>query len=414
MDPDKSHAEKRERQSFVKGITAMIGRFLSGDRIWGVLRFFFLAGVVITLLIAAFYIHGLWRYLIAPLLAGLLAFMAGVRYIQDIYELENFWQAFHYLFASFFGIFYPHLGVYSGKKEIKEGELNLLDMIGGPGFVFVQPGNAVLFEGQAAPMAIYPDGSHFVPRFETIQAIALEDQYGELDGISAMTRDGFDVKIGKTRFRYRLLADRTGGLRDNPYPYSENAIYDMIYNRTVSELGVGDWSSGVASDIRRVVSGYINRHTLDHLTAPEETGADPRGDIKRELSSAAVANSLRRRGTELLSIDIGSLEIPNKEIEQQRLDTWQAKWMGNARLARSYGEAQRLTFQEIGRAEAQAEMLISIMHALSDVNLRGGTAQSLRDVILVRTAHLLEAMGENVPKEQKPLPSPEEGKKDQK
>jgi hypothetical protein len=125
-------------------------------------------------------------------------------------------------------------------------------------------------------------------------------------------------------------------------------------------------------------------------------------------------DNLRKRGTELSWIDIGSFEIPNKQVEQQRLSTWQAEWMGNARLARSYGEAQRLAYQEIGRAEAQAEMLISIMHALSDVNLRGGTRQSLRDMILVRTAQLLEAMGESVPKEAKTLPEAPEGKTRQK
>jgi hypothetical protein len=188
----------------------------------------------------------------------------------------------------------------------------------------------------------------------------------------------------------------------------------MIYNRTVSEQELGDWSSGVASDIRKALAGYINRHTLDHLTAPEESGGDPRGGIKRELHSQTVTNELQRRGTELLWIDIGSFEIPNKQVDQQRLNTWQAKWMGDARLTRSYGEAQRLAYQEIGRAEAQAEMLISIMHALSDVDLRGGTRQSLRDVILVRTAQLLEAMGENIPMEAKPLPAPGAGKKDQK
>jgi hypothetical protein len=390
----------------------VIWNFLSGDRKWGVLRLFFLGAVAFTLFLASFLVQGFWRYLIAPFFAVLLAFMAGVRYLQDIYELEKLWQAFRYLFASFFGIFYPHLSVYGGKKVIKNGDVNMLDVIGGPGFVFVQPGNAVLFEGQDAPAAIYPSGRHFVPRFETIQPIALEDQYGEIEGISAMTRDGFDVKIGRTRFRFRLLADREGRSRENPYPYSEGAIYDMIYNRSVSEQELGDWCSGVASDIRKVLTGYINRNTLDHLTAPEETGGDPRGEIKRELYSHTLTNKLRRRGTELLWIDIGSFEIPNKQVDQQRLNTWQAKWMGDARLTRSYGEAQRLAYQEIGRAEAQAELLISIMHALSDVNLRSGTRQSLRDVILVRTAQLLEAMGESIPKEARPLPGPVEGKKD--
>jgi hypothetical protein len=366
------------------------------------------------LVVIAFFLHGFWRYLIALFAAGLLAFMAGARYIQDIYELEGFWQAFHHLFASFFGILYPRLSVHGGKKVIKDGEVNILDIIGGPGYVFVQTGNAVLFEGEAAPEAIYPSGHHFVPRFQTIQPIALEDQYGEMEGVSAMTRDGFDVKIGKTRFRFRLLADRKARSHQNPYPYTEGAIHDMVYNRVVSEQGLGDWSSGVAADIRKVLKGYINRHSLDQLTAPEESGGDPRGDINGELFSPAVTNKLRSRGTELLSIDIGGFEIPKKDVEQQRLNTWQAKWMGEARLARSHGEARRLTYQEIGRAEAQAEMLISIMHALSDVDLRGGTSQSLRNVILVRTAQLLEAMGESLPKEGKSLPGLVEGKKNQK
>ena len=390
-------------------------KFLSGDRIWGKIRLALLVVVALTLFGASFFIQGLWRYLLVPFFAALLAFLAGVRYIQDIYELDGLRHAFRYLFAAFFGVFYPNLSVSEGKKNLKKDAVNLLDVIGGPGFVFVQPGNAVLFEGQSAPVAIRTAGNHFVPRFETIQAIALEDQYGEMDGISATTRDGFDVKVGRTRFRFRLLSDpqHTRSLQ-NPYSYSETAIYDMIYNRTASEEGWGDWGSGVAGDIRRVISNYINRHTLDQLTAPKETGGDPRGDIKKELGSAAVKNSLRRRGTELLSIDIGNFEIPNKLVEQQRLNTWQVKWMGNARLARSYGEAQRLAHQEIGRAEAQAEMLISIMHALSDVNLRGGTSQSVRDMVLVRTAQLLDAMGQSLPPDEKTPPGKDQGKLDPK
>jgi hypothetical protein len=405
---------KNNNPSLVQRAQMLVGNFFSGDRRWGVLRLLFLCGVAFILLLASFLFPPFWRYLLAPFFAVILAFMAGVRYIQDIYELASLWQAFHYLFAAFFGLFYPRLAVYGGKKKLTEGVVNLLDVIGGPGYVFVQPGNAVLFEGQAAPAAIYPSGRHFVPRFETIQPIALEEQFGELEGISAMTRDGFDVKIGCTRFRFRLLAEQETRSSLVPYPYSEGAIYDMIYNRTVSEQGLGDWSTGVAGDIRRVLSSYINTHTLDQLTAPQETGGDPRGEMNRDLHSPMFMNSLRRRGTELLWIDIGSFEVPNKQVEKQRLNNWQTKWMGDARLARSYGEAQRLARQEIGRAEAQAETLISIMHALSDVNLQGGTRQSLRDVILVRTAQLLEAMGENLPKDVASLPDPGGGKKDQK
>ena len=57
-------------------------------------------------------------------------------------------------------------------------------------------------------------------------------------------------------------------------------------------------------------------------------------------------------------------------------------------------------------------MLISIVHALSDLDLHGSTRQSLRDMILVRTAQLIEAMGEGLSSEAKPLPAPGEGKKE--
>ncbi len=377
-------AEKPERVAW---------SFLAGDRIFGKLRLLLLGALILSLFLATFFIRGSLRYLIAPAAAGLAAFMAGVLYLRDIYEVERFWDVFRYLFASFFGVFYPGLNVYGGKKVIKDGRENMLDVIGGPGFVHVQPGNAVLFEGQHGPEEIFSSGRHFVPRYERIQPIALEDQYGEIEESSAMSRDGFDVKVKRTRFSFRLAADRAGRSRENPYPYSEEAIRDMIYNRTFSGEDPGGWSSGVESEIRRVITGYINKHTIDHLTAPDEEEADPRGDIKGELFSPGVTKKLLKRGAELLWIDIGSFEIPNKLVEESRLSAWQARWIGDARVARSFGEAQRLAYQEIGRAEAQAEMLISIMHSVADVNLKGGT-QTLRGVLLVRTAQLLEAMGQ--------------------
>ena len=175
-------ANSAQAQPLEGRISSVIGNFLSGDRRWGNLRLIFLGAMAFLLFLASFLVRGGWRDLIAPYAACLLAFMAGARYIQDIYELEKYPHAFLYLLASFFGIDYPHLSVYGGKKVVKADEVNLVDVVGGPGYVYVQPGNAVLFEGRYAPTAIHPNGRQFVPRFETIQPIALEDQYGELTG----------------------------------------------------------------------------------------------------------------------------------------------------------------------------------------------------------------------------------------
>lgn len=57
------------------------------------------------------------------------------------------------------------------------------------------------------------------------------------------------------------------------------------------------------------------------------------------------------------------------------------------------GEAQRIAYQDIGRAEAQAEVLMSIIHALDDIDLAAEDKnRNIRKIILLRTAQVLEAM----------------------
>ena len=58
-------------------------------------------------------------------------------------------------------------------------------------------------------------------------------------------------------------------------------------------------------------------------------------------------------------------------------------------MLRAYGEATRKSYQELGRAEARAEIIMSIAHALEDLELDGNTRQNLQKIFLVRTAHLL-------------------------
>jgi hypothetical protein len=99
----------------------------------------------------------------------------------------------------------------------------------------------------------------------------------------------------------------------------------------------------------------------------------------------------------LLWADIGHIDIKEEGVDEQRVDTWAAKWVGRASVIRAYGEAQELAYQDLGRAEAQAEMLMSILHSLDEVELGDHPGQNLRKVILVRTAQILEAIAEQEP-----------------
>jgi len=104
-------------------------------------------------------------------------------------------------------------------------------------------------------------------------------------------------------------------------------------------------------------------------------------------------------GAHLLWCDIGHFEEDRAALEQ-RLETWSAKWTGNANVIRAQGEAQRVAYQELGHAEAQADMLRSIIHAFDDIDLsKEKKDQNIRNVILMRTAQILDSLTDT----QKPL-----------
>ena len=65
---------------------------------------------------SAFYVP-VQRYLILPIAAFVGALFVGARYIEGIYEIEDYGLAQNYLLASFFGMAYPRLKIIDGKKD---------------------------------------------------------------------------------------------------------------------------------------------------------------------------------------------------------------------------------------------------------------------------------------------------------
>jgi hypothetical protein len=109
---------------------------------------------------------------------------------------------------------------------LQDDEVNTLGVIGGPGYVFISPGNAVLFEHLQHPASVRGQGLHFISRFESIKEIVdLQDQHGYIEQTQAMSKDGIVVTVHDIHFRYRLwggqrVAGNTGRIPENPYLYS--------------------------------------------------------------------------------------------------------------------------------------------------------------------------------------------------
>ena len=376
---------------------------------WGMIRLgvIGLALVVYWVLSFAFYrssgMQGLGlRYLAIPLLVLVGVLVGGARFVQHTYGLKKFNLAVSYLLAVFMGLNYPILVIGDGKKQLRPNQENLIDIIGGPGHLIVQPGNVVVLENFRGKPRVLGAGRHFITRLETIKEIAsLEERDAKVEKMTATTKDGIPVEVKDLRYRYRLL--RSPDLTSEPafapaslYSFSEEAALNMAYARSVNEKEVTSWHFGVNQQIDTAVTDYIQQNFVDYLTAPVASGHDPRREIYDRIKSSAPRSRLRERGAELMWIDIGHFDIPDKQVAEQRITTWQAKWVGDANIVRAYGESQRLIYQELGRAEAQAEMLMSIVHALEDVGSGGNSQQHLRKVMLARIASLLDGMRDQV------------------
>jgi hypothetical protein len=341
-----------------------------------------------------------FRYLLPPIGAVLFIVVAGGFYVKDIYNLPRYRQAVQYVSASLFGFFYPRLEIDAGRRKIDEGQTNILDAAGGPGFVLIQPGNAATFRHLRWPSRSSVTRSYFMIPFEQIGYVtSLDDQHGFVDKVGAVTRDGIQVAVRKVHFRYRIKMKRENGsparrTLEDPYPFEQSSMLKMAYNLNVDENGQASWSSSVQRAIINGITDFIASNTIDYLTAPGRQGSDPRNQIRRGLFGPGVTDRLSAIGTELLWVDFGHIEIVEEEVDQQRIGLWSVDWIGNANRARALGEATRQAVHELGRAESNALLIVSIADALSEINIEGDRSTGLRKLLLVRTAQVLESWSE--------------------
>jgi hypothetical protein len=368
-----------------------------------------------------------FRYLFAPLGAFLLIFSSTVFYVRDIYHLPTLGRAFHYVMASLFAIFFPVARIDGSKindedpdDENELEEKNLLRAIGGPGFAVIQPGNAVAVRDWHRTLGIEHNRLYFMRPFEMIaRVVSLEDQQGHINESPAITRDGIRLRLKNIDYRFCALrparATQSKGQHTkrnqnhsvprtpaSPYPFATDAIDSIAYSFSVSDKGMDRWHEAVRRAVDGAVVNFVSSHDLDYLTAPRQDGQNPRRELRVELFAPAVSSDLRRWGAELHWMDIGQFEIDpleeNKEldpVDQTRTQFWAARWIGDANTIRSYGEAKHLAYQELARAEAQAEMIMSITDALRNVSLGQDRAETLRQIFLARTAQILEALRDN-------------------
>ncbi|MCL4269856.1 MAG: hypothetical protein KJZ72_09945 [Anaerolineales bacterium] len=380
----------------------------------GVIRFIFLIEIPAILLLfnASFGIGGhtfqlLNTLLLLYFLSFISALATAVYYIKDIYQYDpHSTTPFKYFRICFFGMITPRIRINHHREDSPWYET--VEKIGGPVYMDIDPGYVVLTESLTAPEQVYGRSKkRFLSRRERIQMVVeLREQESTIPTITANTKDGIQVIVKEVKLNYRIWDARWESLyRDgsntrNPYPYSKQAILDYTYNRPVqinllNQPEQISWDSTMRGRITGVIKNYIGEHKLDEIIAPRE---HPNNEVRDKLLKKGYEPSfkegLREIGTILRWWDPGEFGS-EMEVEKQNIANWSIALASNIRLNRAHGEAQVKAYEELGRAEAEAELLMSIIHSMDGIQLGKDKVQTLHNLILLRTAQVIRALNTN-------------------
>jgi hypothetical protein len=357
------------------------------------------------------YLNYYWQVLVIYYLGLLSAIAGAVAYIKDIYGLDSDRMPFRHFVSSFFGVLVPTIQISNRMQDSDWTEM--IETIGGPAILDIKPGYAVLTETLTSPANIYGQGNgHFISRQERIhEIIDLHEQEGAAQEVKATTRDGIAVIVENLKYNYRLWdahweTDPSAQIdTQNPFPFSTEAIHNLVYNRTVVVDNQGnqkkfEWMGAVGGRVQGILKDYISERRLDDVIATHEhLKENPRKEIRDKAYQPDFKKNLRSIGTVLRWWDPGEFKSL-ATIEGQFLSNWSVDIKSNIQINQAYGEAQKQAYAELGRAEAEAELLMSIIHSLDGIRFGDDKTQTLQNLILMRTAQVIRALSASSQDEQ--------------
>jgi hypothetical protein len=264
-----------------------------------------------------------------------------------------------------FGLSYDSLHVAQSDIEQLNKHSPLL-RIGGPGFLQVHLGYAVVMETAAGKPQVYgPEQRRFIQGFERLRdVIDLRDQLRELDRVRAVTADGIEVQARDVQMMFRVYGGGHERSLASPYPYTEGAIRRLVYSRPVSQAGTTNWTEGLEQLAIAEIRSFVGSLTLESFLAlqPDPAETDPQRPVNQSRGSSfhiprrklterfhteEARQRLRDRGLELDWVGVGTWEIGGSEadsaisIGKSIVGAWQNLQRSRLLQSPSYIERQR-------------------------------------------------------------------------
>jgi regulator of protease activity HflC (stomatin/prohibitin superfamily) len=306
--------------------------------------------------------------------------------------------------------------VHQGKVDARVAD-KAAQVIGGPAFLIVAEGNAVLLERGAGVSRIVGTGVYRLRPHERVRGVVDLRTHYRKGSKSVLTKDGIPVKMDVdltfhitekdlpddpppspppplgpwTRLRQRLHLRVRHDILETArhHRFSRETVRRLVYETTIiSPDQLPDWVTAFFNLRSGDITDQIANRRLDEISAPESAQTHPRAEIARKgLENArAVASS---QGIEILDMTLGVIEPQDKfeHITGQMIANWKIEWDRRARLLEAQAEARRTQLLDEA-AEAQANMIQALNEgyriAMSD------NPQDSRNIIALRFIDTLE------------------------
>ena len=378
-----------------------------------------------------------------------IALQCAALYLADIFELEHVSIARGFIWSV----------TLTGSEEtirVSQGTISEEDhhsptfLIGGPGKVIVDLDSVALFEKPdgtpriIGPTTKEPRARATLEGFERFrQAIDTRDHYVDLrdqdprsQSVRSRSLDGIPVYATDVRLMFSVYRGGIKPSTENPYPFSREAIEQIIYqatSRVTPELPTPStyefsWINRMVGLIRSELSAFMNRHKLtaylasigmpeleklkkreetifeevQQIVTPEQDLAaskepknlpefQPRYQISNLFTQFAeeFTKKAQSNGVELHWIGVGTWKTPIEIVPEKHLEAWK---LSNENMYRESPEVLRKLETEAilnkTMALIQDVPIAAYMHAIAEEK---ELKNALRALLLAYNQQLLEA-----------------------
>jgi regulator of protease activity HflC (stomatin/prohibitin superfamily) len=281
-----------------------------------------------------------------------------------------------------------------GQAEVKGDPNGALARFGGPGFVIVQQGHAVILEISGKVSDVIGSGITWLKPFERISMVVplfLRSEKITVEKVATKDKvliDEFEIQVYHKADPGPPTDSQT---RDGQFAYIKQKLLDDVW----SPSG-GDWRGSVRSVAETATRDVVGRFELEEIVPISDTF---RTRFKETLTAEMNKVTAKKMGVLTVTVDIGKVKIP-EESEARLLKKWSAQQQiqiaesrKEIELVRGKVRVSNLRDMEAARAVAQEQMIMAISAGFGVANQTGNVLPAT--IVQLRMLEALEKIAED-------------------